>query len=136
MRRLFKILAIALCFCFAIGLSAPAIHAGEKTLEATWTQVLPDPNDLDKWGLWYSEDEVVWTLLTDIIYVAEQSTYTTDVVFESPDGQTKTWYFRMNSYDIAGNTEGWSNTASTTIDFDAPGEPQTFQVIIKVVPGP
>jgi hypothetical protein len=65
------------------------LSAGSQSLTAEWEQVLPDPNDLDKWGLWYSEDEVVWTHLTDIIYVAEQSTYTTDVVFESPDGRAE-----------------------------------------------
>jgi hypothetical protein len=112
---------------------APASWAGSKDLTAIWQQTLPSPNDLEKWELEYSQDQVAWTKHSDILFVSEQTEYTCDVPFTSPDGQKVTWYFRLRAVDTSGNASDWSNVASCEIDFESPGEPTIFSVTIKVV---
>ena len=107
--------------------------AGTKTLTASWQQVLPEPNDLKGWELWYSQDQIGWEKWGDILYVEEHTEYTAEIPFASPSGQRVTWYFRMNSYDTSANYSGWSTIASKTIDFEAPQPPTEFKLTIEVI---
>jgi hypothetical protein len=129
--KITKLMAFGIIFSMLM-IAIPSF-AGEKSLTATWQQVLPSPNDLLAWALWYSEDQVTWMWHADIYYVQEQTEYVSEFAFTSPDDERKTWYFRMNAVDTSGNTSGWSNIASITIDFETPPAPINLKLTIKII---
>lgn len=131
--KIIKLIYFGIIFFMLMVISMPGF-AGEKNLTATWQQVLPSPNDLLKWEIWYSEDETNWLKHADVFYVQEQTEYTSEFPFTSPDGERKTWYFRMNAWDTSDNVSDWSNVASVTIDFESPSGPTNFLLKIEVIP--
>ena len=97
--------------------------AGQKTLHITWNQVISD--DFAGWKLYQDGVEVL-----DIPYTG-QTSYETDMVLNSPDGQTITYSFYLTSYDTSGNESGPSNVVDKTIDFEAPGIPFELNITIE-----
>lgn len=106
---------------------------GEKTLSFTWEQEIS--SDFAGWQLFSSESSASYDVsnpLANVVYAGTVlSEYEKDVVFESPDGASKTYYFVIRAYDESGNYSGFSNEVTSTIDFAAPGIPAAFGVEIK-----
>jgi hypothetical protein len=108
-----------------------SVFAGAKTLEFTWRQTLPDPNDLAGWRLYSSQTQGgPYSLVLTIPFVSEQTQYSSTQPFVSPDGQRKTYYFVLTAFDTSGNESGYSNEASASIDFEAPGVPIQLKVTV------
>lgn len=97
----------------------------DKTIQLTWTQVLPSPNDLASWEVRVSQSlEGSYTLLDTVPFVVEQAEYTADVVVTNvPAGQVTTYYFKMRALDGAGNPSVVSNVVSVEVDMAAPNAP-------------
>jgi hypothetical protein len=122
-----------LVLCAVLLLSSVIAYAGQKILTAQWEQTLPNPNDLQGWKLYYSTTQGgPYTLLKTIPFVSQQTTYTDEFQFTSPDGQRKQYFFVLTAIDTSGNESGYSNEASIWIDFEAPGVPVNLRITIKV----
>jgi hypothetical protein len=124
MKRLFTILAMALLF-------AVPIFAANKTLNCSWNQTLPSPNDLAGWGLYQSSTSGgSYTKILDIQYVSQQTKYTATTAITVPDGATTTLYFALDAVDGSGNRSAKSNQVTVVIDFEAPGVPINFTITV------
>lgn len=138
MKKILAVVVVGLIFV----LSLTFVGAGEKELAASWTQVLPDPNDLGGWKLGWAvqSDPQVWDRANEVSieYLGgTQTDYTSDLIFTSPDGQRVTYVFRMLAYDTSGSESVWAYAAvPVVIDFESPQEPVNFTITIRVVPAP
>jgi len=123
-----KALAI---FAMLLLLAAPA-WSGEKTLTFQWEQAISA--DFAGWQLYMSETPGVYPSapVATINYGGvEQTTYTSDEVIPSADGEEHTYYFVLTAFDTEGNESGRSNEVSQVIDFLAPDAPFSFTVTVQ-----
>lgn len=126
-----KKLSLIFMLIMALFVAPIAVMAGTKTVEFTWEQNISD--DFGGWTLWKSvETGGPYAKVTDIAYVSTQSTYISDQIISAPDGQTTTFYFVLSAFDISQNQSGYSNEVSEEFDFEAPDDPSSFSLIIKV----
>ncbi len=123
-----KLLLLALAFLMVTSFSFGAA----KTLKFGWQQELPTPvNDLAGWKLYQSPTTGgPWTLVETIPYVSPQTEYTTSKVITVPDGSLTTLYFTVTAFDTSANESGRSNEVSASLDFQPPGVPVQFKIMV------
>lgn len=128
-----RLLLAVLMVLFTASLS----FGGQKTINGTWEQVLPSPNDMKEWRLYKCPttgcQPVAANLFATIPFVSQQTTYTTTQVLTSPDNQRVQYFFVLVAIDTSGNVSGPSNEANIWIDFEKPSTPTNFQLTIQVV---
>jgi len=117
--------------CSAVLLMVVLAFAGTKTLNFAWEQP-GSLTGLAGWKLYQSDVAGGASVLSMTIPYggAAQTTYTGTKVLTSPDGVTKTYYFKLTAFDTSGNESIKSNEVSAQIDFEAPGIPLNLQVTI------
>ena len=110
---------------------ASLVFGASKTLNATWQQTLPSPNDLAGWKLSKSATQGgPYVLEKTINYIAPQTTYSDTLPITVPDNAVTTLYFVLTAFDTSGNESGYSNEALVRIDFEKPSVPFTFTIIV------
>jgi hypothetical protein len=122
---LFVVLAVLMLSTFS--------YAKDKGVVLTWTQVLPTPNDLKGWMIYYSEvSGGPYKELAFVEFRGVQAVYS----YESGRAVGKmgnkkgTMYFVIKSVDNEGNLSAASSQTSTQVD----GE-KTNDVTPPAVPG-
>lgn len=156
MKKIFMLLCILLLCVSSVAFAGEKqiTFAWEKTVieldlakfEFKYTTVAPPTawtNDPATWINDSRDDVNDWVDLAEVAYDDSGDTsYTTDVQFASPDGQTVQYWFKINAVDDSGNKSSWCYgtvggvMASAEIDFDGPDIPVNFTLTVDVVPGP
>lgn len=111
-------------------LIAGVCFAGQKVLEFTWNQVIPD--DMGGWYLYQSQTSGVYELppVVTIPYDPDVTNHTTTTSLTSPDNEKHTYYFILRAFDTSGNVTPGDNETSLEIDFEPPPDPTDFTVRI------
>lgn len=122
-------------FIFAVlMLFATTAMAADKTLDFTWDQVLPSPNDLSHFTLYEYDNAGNPTGDTfHIPYITDMS-YVHSEVITVPDDQSTELCYDITASDNSGNESGKSNRPCKVIDFESPADPTSLTITINVVP--
>lgn len=130
--RFFGFLTVLLIALLVLGANIGL--AGDVTLKFAW-----DQSDFDRvtgWELEVAEaDTGPWTLLAAIPKQAGGPAFTADAILTSPDGQKKTWWFRLKAHDAQNNLySAYSTSISHEVDFTPLPAPQNFTFTVVIVP--
>lgn len=124
MKRLFL---LVLAFILITSLS----FGGQKTKTFVWQQDLPSPNDMAGWKLYQASiSGGPWILIETIPYISPLTEYTVSKSIMGPDNQVTTLYFTVTAFDTSGNESGRSEEVSAVFDFQPPGIPVQFKMMV------
>jgi hypothetical protein len=118
-------------FLLAMVLFATLSFAGSKTAVFNWK--MSSVANLKSWNIKYATVQGgPYTLLVNIPYVSQQTTYTsTQTVNLVPDGTVQTLYFVCSSIATSNIESANSNEASGPFDFTTTGVPIQFTITIS-----
>jgi len=129
-----KLFIAVMCSLFLVICSQP-IFAATESLNFTWDQVLPVPNDLSHFTLYEYDGTGTPTGNTFNIPYETDMSYEHDEVVTVSDDQSTELCYDMSASDATGHESEKSNRPCVTIDLEhPPAVPGSLTITIQVTP--
>jgi len=128
MKKYFIMIAIVVVLLFSLSLAAEA-----KTLTFEWEQATEDIQSgvFGGWNLWgRTAPDAEWALISNILFVDEQATYTGQGPIISPENTLTNWEFCMTAYYTTGAESAYSEIVTYADDTRIPGMVLNFKLVL------